>query len=117
MEKIKGLHPADMEVLEDAVKGRGTPLTPKLWKELKIGAAQVSDAAEAWSKENVTVIQAELIRLWRADEGYSWRSVAAAAHREFGGDWQPDSNQLWGQELCRAAANILGEDPEEAPWN
>ena len=117
MDKIKGLHEADLEVLTDAAEGRGTRLTPELWKELKTGAAQVTNVAEAWCKENLTIIRAELIKSWRADEGYTWRSVAAAAHKEFHGDWKPKSNQLWGMELCKVAANLLNEDPDKEPWN
>jgi hypothetical protein len=59
------------------------------------------------------------IRRLRVDEGYSWRAVAAATHEAWGSDatWTPFSNQLAGMALCKIAAERLGENAGEAPWN
>lgn len=47
--------------------------------------------------------------------GYTWRAVAAAADKEWNGDW--GSNQIDGMYICEAAAEFLGEDPQAEPWN
>jgi hypothetical protein len=45
----------------------------------------------------------------------SWRAVAQAASDAWGSDH--GSIQLFGEELCCAAAGVLGEDPGSEPWN
>lgn len=48
--------------------------------------------------------------------GGTWRWVAGEATRA----WDPlgeDSNQLLGMAICEVAATLLGEAPDEAPWN
>jgi len=58
-----------------------------------------------------TTITAEMavqIRIWRVDEERSWRAVAEAASDLWGSDY--GSNQLYGEDLCTAAAQLLGED-------
>ena len=50
----------------------------------------------------ITVDQAALVRGLR-DEGYTWRGIAETCHLEWGGDWQPPSNQIVGEHLCREA--------------
>ncbi|MFJ5265824.1 hypothetical protein ACIQAC_35725 [Streptomyces sp. NPDC088387] len=55
------------------------------------------------------------IRAWRVEEGLSWRAVARAASGLWGGGH--GSNQLYGEDLCVAAAEVLGEDPRKEPWN
>ena len=74
------------------------------------------ESAGAWHIEDMTEDQAKAVRARRA-EHYTWRAVALWAHAEFGGKWWPESNQLVGQDICRHAAGVLGEDPESAPWN
>ena len=58
---------------------------------------------------------AGVVRQWRVDAGYTWRSVSrmysTAWHLPFG------SNQLAGMALCEQAAKLLGEDFMKAPWN
>lgn len=54
------------------------------------------------------------IRYWRVEQEYSWRGVAESATEEWGSEF--GSNQLFGEELCRATAEALGEDPFAAPW-
>ena len=113
----KGLHAADMEVITDAAEGRGVRLTPEMLKDLTASATAVATTAHAWAKTNLSTEQARRIKHWRVDEGFTWRAIAATAYCEFDGDWHPDSNQLWGMELCTAAAELLGENPNEDPWN
>ncbi|UWE08218.1 hypothetical protein [Actinacidiphila bryophytorum] len=63
----------------------------------------------------ITPEMAVRIRVWRVVEELSWRAVAQAASdlwdAEYGG------NQLYGRDLCAAAAKVLGEDPHREPWN
>lgn len=55
------------------------------------------------------------VRGWRVDEDYSWRAPARAASDLWGSEY--GSNQLYGEDLCAAAAKMLGEDPGREPWN
>jgi hypothetical protein len=43
------------------------------------------------------------------------RAVAEAASELWGSPY--GSNQLYGEDLCAAAAQTLGEDHNKAPWN
>lgn len=63
----------------------------------------------------ITVEMAVQIRTWRVDEERSWRSIASAASDLWGFDF--GGNQLFGQDLCAAAAQVLGEDVLREPWN
>ncbi|WP_436788599.1 hypothetical protein [Yinghuangia sp. YIM S10712] len=64
---------------------------------------------------SITPEMAAQIRAWRVDEEYTWRAVAQAATDLWGSHW--GSNQIYGAELCSAAAKMLGEDPDQEPWN
>ncbi|MET7437042.1 MULTISPECIES: hypothetical protein [unclassified Streptomyces] len=64
---------------------------------------------------SVTVEMAVQIRGWRVDDDYSWRAVAQAASELWGSGH--GGNQLHGRHLCAAAAEVLGEDPHQEPWN
>jgi hypothetical protein len=55
------------------------------------------------------------IRRWRVDEDFTWRAVAQAATDLWGSEY--GSNQLFGEDLCVAAAKMLGENPHKEPWN
>lgn len=61
------------------------------------------------------VDMARQIRVWRVDEGCTWRGVASAATERWCSE--EDTNQMLGVELCRAAAELLGEDHRREPWN
>ncbi|WP_405987379.1 hypothetical protein [Streptomyces sp. NBC_00872] len=63
----------------------------------------------------ITPEMAVQVRTWRVDEEFSWRAVAQAASDLWGSGW--GSNQLFGEDLCVAAAKVLGEDPHQEPWN
>jgi hypothetical protein len=63
----------------------------------------------------VTPARAAQIRAWRVDQDMSWRGVAAAATEAWGPGF--GDNQLYGRDLCNAAARALGQDPDADPWN
>ncbi|MFF5407264.1 hypothetical protein ACFY8K_00560 [Streptomyces misionensis] len=63
----------------------------------------------------LTTEMAVQIRVWRVDQEFSWRAVAEAASERWGSEYC--GNQLYGEELCVAAARLLGESPYEEPWN
>ncbi|MEV0403737.1 hypothetical protein [Actinoallomurus sp. NPDC050550] len=63
----------------------------------------------------LTSEQVVQIRAWRVDQEMTWRGVAQAAADAWGSDH--GGNQIAGEELCRAAALVLGEDPSSDPWN
>lgn len=58
---------------------------------------------------------ARQVRIWRVDKGETWRGVAGRADHLW--DTDSGSNQLFGRDLCEEAARLLGEDPNEEPWN
>ena len=66
-------------------------------------------------KLKMTLERARLIRDWRVELGYSWRSVAEEAFYSWGTDalWTPPGNSIAGQVLCGEAAAFLGEDFNE----
>lgn len=64
---------------------------------------------------DLTSDQTQQIRAWRVDEEMSWRAIAQAASDTWGMPY--GSNQLFGEDLCRAAAEALGEDFTKEPWN
>lgn len=61
--------------------------------------------------------KAKYVRKLRCEMHYTWRSVAQACFDEWGGSWEPPSNQLMGRELCIQSAKMLGEDSSLSPWN
>ena len=63
----------------------------------------------------MTADKAAQVRGWRVDEELTWRGVATLASDAWGPDFT--DNQLYGRELCVAAARALGEDPDAEPWN
>jgi hypothetical protein len=64
---------------------------------------------------SITAEMAAQIRTWRVDEDRSWRAVAEAASDQWGSGC--GSNQLYGEDLCTVAAQVLGEDARQTPWN
>jgi hypothetical protein len=65
----------------------------------------------------LTPERAEQIRAWRAEEDGTWRVVASKAADTWGARTGAWNNQLFGMDLCTAAAGMLGEDPNREPWN
>jgi hypothetical protein len=75
---------------------------------------------EGWTlrREIVDAIdreRAERIRYWRSECCGTWAMIASAYARayEAPGVW----GGLMGEDLCHAAARVLGEDPHKMPWN
>ena len=60
--------------------------------------------------------RALIIRTWRVELGASWRKVAELAAKVWPKEYE-DYGQMLGQELCIEAADNIGEDPSEEPWN
>ena len=58
---------------------------------------------------------AKMIRQLRFEEDYSWRAIARFCSDMWRGPW--GSNQLAGIVICKKAAELLGENFMEAPWN
>lgn len=80
---------------------------------------QAADLLAPWGV-SLTDERAEQVRRWRISEvdDATWRGVAglaAAAWPDVSPDY--DGNQLFGRDLCSAAATLLGEDPDAEPWN
>ncbi len=68
-----------------------------------------------WPEMWINRPRARDVRQWRVGLALSWRGVAAtasAAWRLSYGD-----NQPFGMALCKAAATLLDENPDAAPWN
>ena len=112
------LDPADEQVLREAAEGGGVRIASvEQVKLLKRAAKQAVISFRAMTFD-MTQEQAELIRKWRVDEGYSWRAIASAA---FGlaedWTWEPSSNQLAGMAVCEKAAELHDENFMRPPWN
>jgi hypothetical protein len=69
-------------------------------------------------KPRMTRERAERVRQLRCDDGWSYRRLAGITYLEWGrdGTWYPETNQLAGVALCEAAAELLGEDFQQYPW-
>lgn len=63
----------------------------------------------------VSAERAAQVRSWRVKHEMTWCAVAQAATDAWGSDY--GSRQLFGEELCRAAAVMLGENPSSKLWN
>ena len=75
--------------------------------------------------------KAALVCFLRCHRGYSWRVTAGhlflrwisplseeiREHVTTNHGWDPASNQLFGMQLCRRAARLLKDNPDEPPWN
>lgn len=68
---------------------------------------------EAWGL-TLTPEIARQVRTWRADD-YTWRAIARSADETWGTSSR--GNQLFGEDLCRESARLLGENPDADPWN
>lgn len=66
-------------------------------------------------KIEIDVLTAQMIRILRVKQNYSWRSIARHCSQYFNLPF--GSNQLAGMVLCEKAAKALGEDFMEPPWN
>lgn len=90
---------------------------PRCWLTLQL---HFTPAPVVWGLA-VTFAVASRLRRYRVDEGCTWRDVAFLACQDFrldvGADVVSEGNPIVGRDLCTAAARVLGEDPDDAPWN
>lgn len=64
--------------------------------------------------QDMTIDQAWQVRLWRRDYEWTWRQIASEGETRWGAPFV--HTQLHGEDMCRLAAHLLGEDPETASW-
>ena len=62
----------------------------------------------------MTRFQANFIKLLRVRHDYTWRAIAREWYERYG-QYNP-SHQMFGQQLCNEAMELLGEKVEEG-WN
>jgi hypothetical protein len=95
----------------------GVPLDAKTMAELGHAATKRMAVFSAQIELSMTQPRAAFVRRLRCGERAAWRKVARQYYLLYGGDWEPQSNQIAGMALCQAAASFFGESPREAPWN
>ena len=102
--------PADWEALTGPVE----VVTPDRLAEL---AEQAKEQIEFFREAFQGIIrpQALWVRHLRCELRYTYRAIATASADIADGDWQ--GNQLAGMAMCERAAEKLGEDSNEEPWN
>ena len=113
------------EVLDKAkAEGKGTPEAQAEVSRLRsLSPAELSALANAGNetyrlfrqKLEVNEIGAKLIRYLRVDKEYSWRAIARHCSRYLKAPFE--GNQLAGMVICEKAAELLGENFMEPPWN
>ncbi len=119
------LDPTDMAILEEAKAGDVVPITSmEQFEALGKALSETLDYFQAMVRASMTLTQAKMVRKLRADDRLSWRGVARRCHSLVlvgfwrGWElWDPPSNQMMGIALCERAAQLLGENYREAPWN
>ncbi|MDP2730592.1 MAG: hypothetical protein Q8O55_08910 [Dehalococcoidales bacterium] len=81
----------------------------------RLGTA--ADKTSALFRVHIHLTKAEAIqvRQLRVELDYSWRAIARFYSVLWGGLW--GSNQITGMVICEKAANLLGEDFMQEPWN
>lgn len=114
--KTSKVDPTDERVLDQASKGESV-ISSEEELDVLVQAALATRASFDELVANMTMEQAQFVRKIRVDEDDSWRGVAHACYEAWNGDWDPPSNQLMGMALCERAAYLMGESPNEAPWN
>ncbi len=65
-------------------------------------------------EEEMTRIQAQLVRAWRVDLNCTYGGVAQRWSEFYPWD---NGGQILGKALCYQAATLLSEDPHNDPWN
>jgi hypothetical protein len=117
------LHTTDKAIIDACKTGEGCiEITSKeQFMRMAEAAMKVKDVFDVQAVRIVDEKRAKEVRQLRVDEGCSWRAVAQSCYDSWqpqGDDtWEPHSNQLMGRALCETAAGLLGEDPEQEPWN
>lgn len=67
-----------------------------------------------FNNKEFTKDHAEIIKYWRVHKGCTWGRIGELCQQEFN---MGDGGQMSGRNLCDEAAKLLGEDPNEEPWN
>lgn len=103
--------------------GEHTLLTAEMLRDMMEAAAKRFAQFQFCVLLHMTSDQARIVKHLRVDQQLSWRSVAAECYIEPAfivwdrRGWAPANNQLMGMALCERAAEILGENAGEPPWN
>lgn len=58
-----------------------------------------------------------VIRQLRVEQGYSWNALCERLSELYPQEDYGGGSQRLGFSLCKAAATLLGENVESAPWN
>ena len=112
------LSSADKEILESVKTGKGM-ITIESVEQLRDIAKQAAERFKEFKElcSPMELWQARIVRILRVEKKCSWRAVAEVCHNLGWGKWSPPSNQIMGMALCERAAQLLGEDYGEEPWN
>ena len=92
-------------------------MNPGDLKTMMKAAGRTATEFSVEARKIMTEARAVEVRDFRCKKKHSWRALALQCHGRWGGRWAPASNQIMGIELCVVAAEILGEDCHELPWN
>lgn len=113
------------EALEQAqLSGKGTPDAQAEVSRLRsLSPAELTAMSDAGNKtyeafrEHIEVTRetANLVRKLRVERDFSWRATARSCSKLWGAPW--GGNQLAGMVICQKAAESLGEDFMQPPWN
>jgi len=108
----------DKEMLEQIKTGEGL-VTIESAEQLRDMAKQAAEKFKEFKElcSPMELWQARIVRILRVEKRCSWRAVAEVCHNLGWGKWSPPSNQILGMALCWRAAQLLGEDCGEEPWN
>lgn len=99
------------------------PLTADMLRDMMVAATKRFAQFQFCVLLHMTSDQARIIKHLRVDQQLSWRSVAAECYIDPAfmvwdkRNWAPANNQLMGMALCERAAEILGENAGQPPWN
>jgi hypothetical protein len=62
-------------------------------------------------KTHMTLERAKRVRQMRVEEDYSFRVLARECSESWDTDW--GENQIFGEDICAVAMQLLGEKPED----
>lgn len=118
MRKQGRLSKADEEILQSVQTGEGL-ITIESAEQLQEMAKAAAERFEEFKKlcSPMEPWQARIVRVLRVEENCSWRAIAEVCHKLGWGKWSPPSNQIMGMALAERAAQLLGENYMEPPWN
>lgn len=61
--------------------------------------------------------RAHYVRWLRVDQRHTWSAVGRECAEQWQHPWEPVVQPVVGRAICEAAAVVLGEDPNQEPWN